>query len=84
MELKEELKKLGKMVLCAIGMLFAFASIGGSIGYGITNGEPFSIVAGIVSLIFLAGGFFYFYNKERKAKIEIQKLQDEIEALKRK
>jgi multidrug transporter EmrE-like cation transporter len=83
MELREELKNLGVMALVAIIMLFAFASAGGAIGYGIHNGEAFSIVAGIGTFISVIAGFFVLLNKKRNYELEIRKLNDEIEELKK-
>jgi len=74
MELREELKNLGVMALVAVIMLFAFASAGGAIGYGIESGEAFHVIA----------GFFVISNKKKNYELEIKKLNDEIEKLKKK
>lgn len=84
MELKEELKKLGLMALTAVIMLFSLASIGGSIGMGITTGEAFYVIAGVGAFISLVFGFFHYFRKKKDTEIEIKKLNDEIEKLKKK
>ena len=83
MEFREELKKFGVMALVVVIMLFAFAAAGGAIGYGIASGEAFHIVAGIGTFISVIAGFFVISNKKRNYELEIRKLNDEIEELKK-
>lgn len=83
MELREELKKLGKMALWAIVVLFVFAAIGGAIGYGVKSGDAFSIVAGVVVFIVMVVLFFVVFKKKRQQEIDAKKTQDEINKLKK-
>ena len=47
----------------------------------ISNGSKTLGIIAIVIILFLSGGFYYYFNKSEKAKIEIENLSGNIEAL---
>ena len=75
MELKEELKKGGLMVLTAIIMLLCFAAIGACVGAAI-NGEKFYWFVAVALFVVLVFAFFRYFNKKEREKIAAKKAED--------